>query len=64
MIFCKEKKYECGSLRYSMLQIIGVFFWTLLGAMAFTARHGIKKNPKTRLCRSCAGRWISTRKIC
>ena len=36
MILCKEKKYECGSLRYSMLQIIGVFFWTLWGAMAFT----------------------------
>ena len=36
MIFSKEKKYECGSLRYSMLQIIGVFFWTLWGAMAFT----------------------------
>ena len=29
-------KYECGTLRYSLMQVVGVFFWMLAGAFAFT----------------------------
>ncbi len=32
----KITQYECGTLRYNLLQVISVFFWMLWGAMAFT----------------------------